>query len=48
MENERKRFTKYSEQYDLTKKKETLEEDVFSTDLSDPESDLIYKRYKAW
>jgi len=48
VENDRKRFTKYSEEYDLTQKKETPEEEIFTTDLSDAESDLIYKRYKAW
>jgi hypothetical protein len=48
VEKDKQRFTKYSDQYDLTLKKETEQEEIYSTDLSDPEADLIYKRYKAW
>lgn len=40
-------FTKYSEQYDLTQHKSD-DDDIYSTEMSDPESDLLYKRYKAW
>jgi hypothetical protein len=45
-DSEGKPFTKPSDQYDLANKR-TEEEIIFSTDMSDPESDLIYKRYKS-
>lgn len=35
-----------SEKYNLMKEEKTLEEEVLTTELSDHELDLMYKRYK--
>jgi hypothetical protein len=37
----------YSEKYDMTKEEKTLEEEIITTELSDEELDLMYKRYKV-
>ena len=35
-----------SDKYNLAQEKETIEEEMLTTELSDEELDLVYKRYK--
>lgn len=36
-----------SEQYNVTNEQPTIEEELFTTELSEEELDLVYKRYKV-